>query len=288
MTLAPYLDLIRFNRPVGWLVLYWPTMISLFVAADGWPGWHLFVVFSLGVFLTRSAGCAINDYADRHWDGQVERTQQRPLVTGALTAKQALGCFAALMLIAFGLVLTLNIESILASLVAVALAALYPFTKRWTHYPQLFLGLAFSMGVIMPFIALDRPLNWVVWLLWLANILWTLGYDTLYALTDMPDDLKAGIKSTAIAFGEKAHRVVAGLQASALILWGTAGIFSGLSFPYALGLAIAANLFLNQHKLIASRRREDYFAAFVSNHRVGLVILAGLLLDLIYQSQKLT
>lgn len=288
MTLAPYLDLIRFSRPVGWLVLYWPTLISLFVAAGGWPGWHLFVVFSLGVFLTRSAGCAINDYADRHWDGQVERTQQRPLVTGALTAKQALGCFATLMLIAFGLVLTLNIESILASFVAVALAALYPFTKRWTYYPQLFLGLAFSMGVIMPFIALDRPLNLVVWLLWLANILWTLSYDTLYALTDKPDDLKAGIKSTAIAFGEKAHRVVAGLQAAALILWGTAGIFAGLSFPYALGLAIAANLFLNQHKLIASRRREDYFAAFVSNHRVGLVIFAGLLLDLIYQSQKLT
>ena len=288
MTLAPYLDLIRFNRPVGWLVLYWPTMISLFVAAEGWPGWHLFIVFSLGVFLTRSAGCAINDYADRHWDGEVKRTQQRPLVTGALTAKQALGCFAVLMLVAFGLVLTLNIKSILASFVAVALAALYPFTKRWTYYPQLFLGLAFSMGVIMPFIALDRPLDSVVWLLWLANMLWTLSYDTLYALTDMPDDLKAGIKSTAIAFGEKAHRVVAGLQASALVLWGIAGLLAELSFPYALGFAIAANLFLNQYKLIASRRREDYFSVFVSNHRVGLVIFAGLLLDLVYQSQKLT
>lgn len=287
MTLKPYLDLIRFNRPVGWLVLLWPTLIALFVAAGGWPGWHLFSVFVLGVFLTRSAGCAINDYADRHWDGQVERTQHRPLVTGALTPKNALVCFAVLMLAAFGLVLTLNTQTILISFVAVALAALYPFTKRFTHYPQLFLGLAFSTGILMATTAAGADITTAAVAFVAANITWTLAYDTLYAMTDKPDDLKAGIKSTAIAFGEHAHKAIAGLQIVTLVLWAIAGYSAGLGFPFALGVAIAANLFLNQHKLIASKQRQDYFTAFVSNHRVGAVLFAATVLDLVYQGRAL-
>lgn len=282
-----YLDLIRFNRPIGWLVLYWPTLIALFIAAQGWPGWHLFIVFSLGVFLTRSAGCAINDYADRHWDGQVERTQHRPLVTGALTPTQALVCFAILMLCAFGLVLTLNPASLWISLLALGLATLYPFTKRVTYYPQLFLGLAFSTGILMATVAADQPITWPVILWFIANVLWTLSYDTLYAMCDKPDDLKAGIKSTAIAFGDHDHQAVALIQVATLITWGVAGYGSGLGFPFALTLGIAANLFLNQHRQIASRQRADYFAAFVSNHRVGMVLFAGVVLDLIYQHQTL-
>lgn len=288
MSLAPYLDLIRFNRPIGWMVLLWPTLIALFVGAGGWPGWHLFIVFALGVFLTRSAGCAINDFADRHWDGEVERTRNRPLVTGALSPKQAVGCFALLMLAAFALVLTLDQQTIALSVIALALATLYPFTKRFTYYPQLFLGLAFSMGIVMAFSATGYPLNAAVAAFFLANMAWTLAYDTLYAMTDKPDDLKAGIKSTAIAFGERDHQALAIIQAAAIALWGLAGYLAGLGFPYALGLAIAANLFLNQHKRIASRAREDYFAAFLMNHRVGLVLFAATLLDLVYQSRLAT
>lgn len=286
--IQPYLELIRFNRPVGWLLLYWPTLIALFIAAGGWPGWHLFIVFSLGVFLTRSAGCAINDYADRHWDGQVERTQNRPLVTGALSPRQALGCFALLMALAFGLVLTLNIASLWISILALALAALYPFTKRVTHYPQLFLGLAFSCGILMATVAAEQPLTLSVGLWFLANLLWTLSYDTLYAMCDKPDDLKAGIKSTAIAFGERDKQAVAIIQIAALLTWGAAGYGSGLGFPFALSLGVAANLFLNQHKLIASGRRTDFFQAFIANHRVGMVLFAGVVLDLVYRGQVMT
>lgn len=285
MSLTPYLDLIRFNRPIGWLVLLWPTLIALFIGAGGWPGWHLFVVFCLGVFLTRSAGCAINDFADRHWDGQVERTKDRPLVTGALTPKQALGCFAVLMLAAFVLVLTLDRQTIALSGIAVVLAALYPFTKRFTYYPQVFLGLAFSMGIVMAFSATSYPLGWTAAAFFAANMAWTLAYDTLYAMTDKPDDLKAGIKSTAIAFGERDHQALAIIQTLAIILWAIAGYTAGMGFPFALGLAITANLFLNQHKRIASKAREDYFAAFLMNHRVGLVLFAATLLDLVYQAR---
>jgi len=285
MTLKPYLDLIRFDRPVGWLVLLWPTLIALFVANGGWPGWHLMGVFCLGVFLTRSAGCAINDYADRHWDGAVERTQNRPLVNGTLTPKQALGCFALLMLVSLGLVLTLNTQSLWVSVVALLLAAGYPFTKRVTHYPQLCLGLAFSMGIVMAYTASEQPLSLQVWLFFAANMAWTLAYDTLYAMTDKPDDLKVGIKSTAIAFGERDHQAVAWIQALALVLWAAAGYVAELGFPFALSLAIAANLFLNQHKHIAQRTRQAYFEAFVSNHRVGAVLFAGVVLDLVYQSR---
>ncbi|QGG79197.1 4-hydroxybenzoate octaprenyltransferase [Litorivicinus lipolyticus] len=285
MTLAPYLDLIRFYRPVGWLVLLWPTLIAVWVANNGNPSVHMVLVFALGVFLTRSAGCAINDYADRHWDGGVERTRQRPLVTGALSPRQALACFGLLMVLAFGLVLTLTPMVWLASIVAVALAALYPFTKRFTNYPQLFLGAAFSWGIVMAFVAAGQPIgaNALTW--FAANLLWTLAYDTLYAMVDKPDDVKVGIKSTAIAFGDNDQRMVGVLQAAAWVLWALAGWQAGLGFAFILGMGIAANLFVNQHKSIVKADRSTIFAAFVANHRVGLVIFVGVLLDYAFQAQ---
>lgn len=256
---------------------------GLVVGSQGFPGWHLLIVFSLGVFLTRSAGCAINDYADRHWDGAVERTQNRPLVTGALSPNQALGCFAALMLLAFLLVLTLPTRVWWLSVPAVALAAIYPFTKRWTFYPQIALGAAFSWGIVMAFSATGTPITWQVGLWFLANLLWTLAYDTLYAMVDKPDDLKVGIKSTAIAFGDRDQQAVGIIQAGAWVCWAIAGWQAGLGIPFALGMAIAANLFVNQHRMIEqaqpNQRRATVFKAFTSNHRVGLVILVSIVLD---------
>ena len=281
--IQPYLDLIRFNRPVGWLLLLWPTLIALWVANEGVPSAHLLVVFSAGVFLTRSAGCAINDYADRHWDGDVQRTQNRPLVTGALSPKQALGCFAVLMLAAFVLVLTLPADVWLYSVVALGLAALYPFTKRWTFFPQVALGAAFSWGIVMAFIASNQPITTQVMLWFAANLLWTLAYDTLYAMVDKPDDLKVGIKSTAIAFGDRDQQAVGVIQALAWLCWALAGYQAGLGMPFALSMVIAANLFVNQHRHIdaapSDQRRDALFKAFVSNHRIGLVILIGVALD---------
>ena len=281
--LSAYLDLIRFNRPAGWLVLVWPTLIAVWVANAGQPSVHMVVVFALGVFLTRSAGCAINDYADRHWDGDVERTQHRPLVTGALTPRQALGCFAVLMLAAFGLVLTLSPATWAASVVAVGLAVLYPFTKRFTHYPQFFLGAAFSWGIVMAFVAAGEPIGVNALLWFVANLCWTLSYDTLYAMVDKPDDLKVGIKSTAIAFGDHDQRMVGVFQGLAWLCWAVAGWQAGLGLAFALGMGVAANLFVNQHKSIDKSDRATLFAAFTVNHRVGLVIFVATVLDYAFQ-----
>lgn len=269
----------RMDKPIGTYLLLWPTYWALWIAADGWPSLHMLLVFSLGVFLMRSAGCVINDYADRKIDGAVKRTQNRPLVTGALTSSEALQLFASFILIAFGLVLTLSEYTILLSFVAVGLAASYPFMKRITHLPQVVLGAAFSWGMIMAFAEEQGQIPVVAWLLFSANVLWTVAYDTMYAMVDRDDDLKIGVKSTAILFGNNDKRIILLLQLLTLALLFTVGDMLAFGWPYLLALVIAAGFFCYQQILIASRERERCFQAFLNNHYVGLIVFIGVTIE---------
>ena len=276
--LALYLELIRFHRPIGTLLLLWPALWALWLAADGPPPWQILLIFVLGVFLMRSAGCAINDYADRKLDGGVERTRNRPLATGRLQPWEALALFALLSLIAFALVLLLNLATILLSFVAVTLAALYPFMKRYTHLPQLFLGMAFGWAIPMAFTAVTNTLPWQLWPLFLATLLWALIYDTEYAMVDRDDDLKIGIKSSAILFGQYDRLAIALLQAAmlALLLW--VGQLFALGGWYYLGLTAALGSALYQQWLIRQRQRDACFRAFLHNNLFGMAIFLGILL----------
>lgn len=276
--LALYLELIRFHRPIGTLLLLWPALWALWLAADGPPPWQILLIFVLGVFLMRSAGCAINDYADRKLDGGVERTRNRPLATGRLQPWEALALFALLSLIAFALVLLLNLATILLSFVAVTLAALYPFMKRYTHLPQLFLGMAFGWAIPMAFTAVTNTLPWQLWPLFLATLLWALIYDTEYAMVDRDDDLKIGIKSSAILFGQYDRLAIALLQAAmlALLLW--VGQLFALGGWYYLGLTAALASALYQQWLIRQRQRDACFRAFLHNNLFGMAIFLGILL----------
>ena len=272
--------LMRADRPIGWLLLLWPTLIALWLAAEGVPTLHLLVVFAGGVWLTRAAGCVINDYADRWLDGRVKRTKARPLVAGELSGRFALGLFAALMLVAFALVLTTNAKTIALSVVAVLLAAAYPYMKRHTYLPQAWLGLAFSWGIPMAFTAVRD--TWPppeAWLLLCANLLWTTAYDTWYAMVDREDDRRAGAKSTALLFGDLDVPIVGGL----FVLFGAAmamlGPRAGLGFVYWIGLAIAAVFVAQQFARARSRHPEDCFAAFLANNRVGAALFGGVVLD---------
>lgn len=277
--LGQYWLLIRADRPIGIYLLLWPALWALWVAAEGVPPWWILLVFVLGTALMRSAGCAINDYADRHFDGQVERTAQRPLATGAVTPREALLVFAVLSLLAFALVLTLNAKTIMHSFVAVALAAVYPFTKRYTQMPQLVLGLAFGWAVPMAFTATQGAIPAVAWVLFAATVLWALIYDTMYAMVDREDDLKVGIKSTAILFGRFDRLVIGGLQVVMLYLLWRAGDMAGRGGFFQLGLAAAALLFVYQQWLIRARERAACFRAFLNNHYFGLLVFLGLFLD---------
>ncbi len=276
--LALYLELIRFHRPIGTLLLLWPALWALWLAADGPPPWQILLIFVLGVFLMRSAGCAINDYADRKLDGGVERTRNRPLATGRLQPWEALALFALLSLIAFALVLLLNLATILLSFVAVTLAALYPFMKRYTHLPQLFLGMAFGWAIPMAFTAVTNALPWQLWPLFLATLLWALIYDTEYAMVDRDDDLTVGIKSSAILFGQYDRLAIALLQAAmlALLLW--VGQLFALGGWYYLGLTAALASALYQQWLIRQRQRAACFRAFLHNNLFGMAIFLGILL----------
>lgn len=269
----------RMDKPIGTYLLLWPTYWALWIASDGWPTLHMLLVFSLGVFLMRSAGCVINDFADRKIDGAVKRTQNRPLVTGALTSSEALQLFATFILFSFGLVLTLSNYTILLSLVAVALAASYPFMKRITHFPQVVLGAAFSWGMIMVFAQEQGQIPTVAWLLFSANVLWTVAYDTMYAMVDRDDDLKIGVKSTAIIFGNSDKRIILFLQLMTLALLFTVGDILAFGWPYQLSLVIAAGFFCYQQILIAGRERERCFQAFLNNHYVGLVVFIGVTVE---------
>ena len=274
--LPHYWRLLRGDRPVGTLLLLWPTWWGLWLAADGVPPWWTLIVFSLGVWLTRSAGCVINDYADRWLDPQVERTRARPLATGAVAPREALVLFAAMMLVAFGLVLLTNRLTVYLSIAGVFLAATYPLLKRYTYLPQVYLGIAFGWGIPMAFAAVQGTVPPLAWLLFLGNLLWTTGYDTWYAMVDREDDLRAGSKSTAILFGD-ADLVAQGLIFAAFVwaMW-LVGARAGLGIYYVLALAIAAVLVLRQFWIARTRVPADCFAAFLSNQWVGLAIFAGI------------
>jgi 4-hydroxybenzoate polyprenyltransferase len=273
-----YLKLMRFDRPIGTLLLLWPTWWALWLAAEGFPRWDLLLIFSAGVFLMRSAGCVINDYADRDFDGSVARTAQRPLATGAVGKREALLLFAALCGAAFVLVLFTNRATILLSLVAVALAALYPFMKRYTHLPQVVLGAAFGWGIPMAFAAQTGSVPSGAWLVFIANLLWTVVYDTFYAMVDRDDDLKIGIKSTAILFGDDDRLITGFLQVCVLITLILIGSRFHLGYWYFVALPGVAGLFVYHQLLIRQRQRDACFRAFLHNNWVGMTVFAGIAL----------
>ncbi len=271
--------LTRLNRPIGTYLLLWPTLGALWLAADGWPDWKLIIVFTLGTWIMRSAGCCINDYADANIDGDVLRTENRAIVTGQITRKEALYCFVGLCLLAFLLLLTLNSLTIMMSIGAVVLTAIYPFMKRYTHLPQVVLGMAFSWGILMAFTAQTGelpPPN--AWLLYVANCLWTVAYDTEYAMVDREYDLKIGVKSTAILFGDADRVMIGMLQGMFMLALVLAGQQFALSFWYYLSLLVAAALLVYQHWLIRDRQADACFKAFLNNHWVGLAVFVGVVL----------
>lgn len=274
-----YVRLMRLDKPIGTFLLLWPTLWALWIAAGGFPSLKNLSIFVAGVILMRSAGCVINDIADRDYDGKVNRTQQRPLATGEVKVSEALTLFVVLCLLALFLVLMTNWNTILLSVVAVSLAAIYPFMKRYTYLPQVVLGAAFGWAIPMAFSAEGVPLNAIVWLLFTANLLWTVAYDTLYALVDRDDDLKAGIKSTAILFGEADKIIIGIMQLLSLVALGFVGQKAGLGQVYYLSLALVACLFTWQHWIIRKRSTQAYFKAFLHNNWVGAVVFLGIFID---------
>ncbi|OBU13679.1 4-hydroxybenzoate octaprenyltransferase [Photobacterium aquimaris] len=276
-------QLARFDRPIGSLLLLWPTLWALFLAGDGFPKLDVLMVFVLGVVFMRAAGCVINDFADRNVDGHVKRTAHRPMPSGKVSEREALGLFILLVLVSFLLVLTMNNLTIMLSVVAVILAAAYPFMKRYTHLPQLVLGAAFGWSIPMAYAAQSGTLPAVAWLLFVANILWTIAYDTLYAMVDRDDDLKVGIKSTAILFGRFDKLIVGILQLATIMLLIAIGGILQLSQGYYWALLVASALFVYQQMLIQSRQREQCFKAFLNNNYVGMVIFIGISLSVLWQ-----
>ncbi|MBU0500565.1 MAG: 4-hydroxybenzoate octaprenyltransferase [Gammaproteobacteria bacterium] len=277
--LSAYADLIRIRRPIGIYLLLWPALWGLWVAGQGIPDWRVLLIFVLGAVFMRSAGCAINDFADRHIDGHVERTCTRPLATGAVSPREALLVFTVLSLTAFGLVLFLNWLTVAMSFVAVFLAALYPFMKRYTHLPQLVLGMAFGWAVPMAFTTLTGTVALEGWLLYLATVIWALIYDTEYAMVDREDDFRIGVKSTAILFGEQDRLIIGLLQAVMLSLLLAMGLLAGLGVFYYLGFGLATASAIYQQYLIRNRERHACFTAFLNNYYFGLFLFLGLLLD---------
>lgn len=277
--LAPYVALTRLNRPVGIYLVLWPALWALWLASGEVPqGWLLFV-FVAGAIVMRSAGCVINDYADRHLDGHVRRTCDRPLACGQISSAQALRFFALLCLLGFTLVLTLNSLTVWLSLGALALAALYPFMKRYTHWPQLFLGMAFAWAVPMAFAAVQAEVPWQAWPLFAATVVWSLIYDTAYAVTDREDDQKIGIKSTAILFGRHLVAWIAFFQTAmlALLLW-TGSLFA-MGGLYYLSLALVAVLFGYHLFELKDRDPQRAFRVFLQNHWLGVIVLLGIVSD---------
>ena len=273
-----FIQLARLDKPIGILLLLWPTLWALWIAAQGFPQLHLLIIFVLGVVLMRTAGCIVNDYADRNLDGQVERTRNRPLATGKVSSKEALIFAVMTTSLAFVLVLFTNFFTILLSFGAVVLAAIYPFMKRYTYLPQVVLGATFAWSIPMAFAAQTNSLSKAVWLLYASTLLWIVAYDTIYAMVDREDDIKAGIKSTAILFGDADKIIIGLLQVAALIPLLLLGHQLQLSFWFYLGLLAAAGLFLYQQYLIKDRDKEQCFKAFLNNNWVGIVIFLGIVL----------
>jgi 4-hydroxybenzoate polyprenyltransferase len=277
--LRGYVVLVRLNRPIGIFLLMWPALWALWLAGDGQPPWQIVLVFVLGVVLMRSAGCAINDFADRDFDGHVARTRQRPLATGVVSPHEAVAIFVILSLVAFGLVLLLNWQTVALSVVAAFLTLIYPFMKRFTHVPQLFLGAAFGWAIPMAFTAVTGGIPSYAWVLFAATLIWALIYDTQYAMVDRQDDLKVGIKSTAILFGDWDRLVIGLLQVLMLGLLVWIGILAGRGIWFFGGLGVAATLALYQQVLIRERAPLPCFKAFLNNNYFGMAIFVGLVLD---------
>ena len=276
--LSLYLDLIRFNRPAGWLVLVWPTLVALWVAAQGFPGWHLLAVFVAGTVLMRSAGCCINDIADRNFDRHVKRTTQRPITSGQLGVAEAAAVGAVLALVALALVLTTRWEAVAWSVPAVLFTILYPFTKRFFAMPQAFLGVAFNFGILIAFAAVRGEVPATAWWLWLANLFLVLAYDTEYAMVDRDDDLKSGMKTSAITLGrwDVAAIMLFFVLCLGLTAWALAPV--QLGWPWALGLALAAAQVVWHFGLIRARERAGCFVAFSQSHWLGAALFAGVAL----------
>jgi len=284
--LALYLDLIRWDRPAGWLLLLWPTLSALWLASGGWPGWHLLSVFVLGTVLMRSAGCCVNDVADRDFDRHVKRTAGRPVTRGAVSVREALLLGALLALVAFGLVLTTNPPTVLMSLLALAVTLAYPYAKRFVAMPQAVLGVAFSLGIPMAFAAVVGGNDWTLsavpavalWLL-LSNLLWVLAYDTEYAMVDRDDDLRIGMKTSAITLGRYDVAVVMACYAAYLGSWAALGLWQGLGWVFLLGITAGTAQAVWHFTLIRSRSREGCFKAFRLNHWLGFAVFAGVVAD---------
>ena len=289
--LALYLNLIRWDRPAGWLLLLWPSLSALWIAADGFPGWHLTLVFVLGTVLMRSAGCCVNDVADRAFDRHVKRTAQRPVTSGAVSVKEALAVGAVLALAAFALVLTTNPPTILLSVAALAVTLAYPYAKRVVAMPQAVLGVAFSFGIPMAFAAaqggtdwglaaVSAAVPWQAWALLASNLFWVLAYDTEYAMVDRDDDLKIGMKTSAITLGRWDVAAVMGFYAAYLLSWALLGRALGLGAVFLLGIAAAAAQAGWHYTLIRHRTRDGCFKAFRLNHWLGFAVFVGVALDL--------
>ena len=277
--LALYLDLIRWNRPAGWLLLLWPSLAALWVAAGGFPGWHLIAVFTLGTVLMRSAGCCVNDVADRDFDKHVKRTANRPVTSGRIGTREALVVGAVLALVAFGLVLTTNAATIQWSFAALAVTLIYPYAKRWVAMPQAVLGVAFSFGIPMAFAAVQGQVPLLAWGLLLGNLFWVLAYDTEYAMVDRDDDLRIGMKTSAITLGRHDVPAIMGFYAAYLLVW--AWLLQGAQQGLWFGLAwvVAAGQVVWHYFLIRQRSREGCFKAFRLNHWLGFSVFVGVVLS---------
>ena len=276
--LSLYLDLIRWNRPAGWLVLVWPTLAALWVAAEGFPGWHLLLVFVAGTVLMRSAGCTINDIADRDFDRHVKRTTQRPITSGQISVKEAAMVGVVLTLVAFVLVLTTRWEAVAWSVPAVLFTILYPFTKRFFAMPQAFLGIAFNFGIVIAFAAVTGNVPITAWILWFANMFLVLAYDTEYAMVDRDDDLKIGMKTSAITLGRFDVAAIMAFFVLCLVLTVWAVLPYGLGWPFWVGMALATAQVIWHYTLIKNRTREGCFVAFSKSHWIGMTIFAGIAL----------
>ena len=276
-----YFRLMRLNKPIGIYLLLWPTYWALFLSAGGWPDIDLLIIFTCGVIITRSAGCVINDYADREIDKHIARTRDRPIAAGEISPKAALLLFFALGLVAFVLVLLTNTLTIKISFIALALAVLYPFTKRWTNLPQLILGLAFAMSVPMAFSAQTGTVPASAGWIFLATVLWTLIYDTLYAMADRDEDLKIGVKSTAILFAKYDQIFITSMQILLMIMFIKIGNLFDLGAFYDISLIIILLFMIYHQFLIKKRQKMDYFKAFINNHFIGMALFLGIFLSIV-------
>jgi 4-hydroxybenzoate polyprenyltransferase len=272
--------LMRFDRPVGTLLLLWPTLAAVWIAANGHPSIQLVCVFTIGTIVMRAAGCVINDYADRNFDAHVARTRGRPLATKAVSELEALGLFGFLLSVGFVLLFFLNTSAQQLAVGGAAIATLYPFMKRWTYLPQLVLGAAFSWGIVMAFAAAGAGLTDGAWLLFIGSVQWIVAYDTQYAMVDREDDLRVGIKSTAILFGDADRIMIGALQASTLISWSLLGMQQQFGLAYYAGLVVVAGLFVHQQRLIRDRMPAQCFEAFRNNVWVGFALFAATLVEL--------